>query len=306
MKLIGAALSRTGTMSLMTALEGLGLRCYHMKECLLNTFKGRGDLDRWLKVFTLDPGCEERLELLRQIYRGYDACCDTPSCFVYQELAALFPEAPVLLTRRNAARWRKSFADSVYRAHKILNGPLAPLCVLIFQGLYRLPFLRVFGVMGIIAKDEKMIMGPFFTDDGMLDFESEADAQEIESRFTAWIATVEKSIPEGRLLSIEPPYEDAYRIICTALNLPVPERPYPHVNDSEDLRKAIGIFRVLFYAIPAVSVATVLGTLAAALFSGAALLFIGCAGAFLLLLYGLQALLLAIVRGLGKRDNSPP
>ncbi len=304
MKLIGAALSRTGTMSLMTALEGLGLRCYHMKECLLNTFKGRGDLDRWLKVFTLEPGCEERLELLRQIYSGYDACCDTPSCFVYQELAALFPEAPVLLTRRNAARWRKSFAGTVYRAHKILNGPLAPLCVFVFQMLYRLPFLRVFGVMGIIAKDEKMIMGPFFTDDGMLDFESEADAREIENRFTAWIDRVEESIPQGRLISIEPPYKDAYRIICTALKLPVPEKAYPHVNDSEDLKRAIGLFHVLFYAVPAVSVAALLGTLAAALFSGAALPVLGYAGALLLLLYGLQALLTATIRSLGKRDNT--
>ena len=293
-------------MSLKTALEGLGLRCYHMKECLLNTIKGRGDLDLWLKVFTLEPGCEERLELLRQIYSGYDACCDSPSCFVYQELATLHPDAPVLLTKRNATKWRKSFADSAYRVRKILNGPLAPFCMLVFQILYRLPVLRVFRVLGTIAKDEKMMMGHFFTFDGRLDFESEADAQEIESRFTAWIATVEKSIPEWRLLSIEPPYKDAYRIICTALNLPVPEGSYPHVNDIESLKKEIGIFHALFYAIPAVSVAALLGTLAAALFFGPTLVFLSCAGAVLLLLYGLQVMPLAIVRAYGKRDISRP
>jgi hypothetical protein len=37
MKLIGAALPRTGTMSLYTAFKRLDVRCYHMKELMLNS-----------------------------------------------------------------------------------------------------------------------------------------------------------------------------------------------------------------------------------------------------------------------------
>ena len=54
---------------------------------------------------------------------------------------------------------------------------------------------------------------------------------------SAWIASVEATVPAERLISIGPPYEDAYQVICGALGMPAPERPFPHVNDSEEMKK---------------------------------------------------------------------
>ena len=45
MKIIGTGYSRTGTMSMKSALVKLGYRSYHMEEAVMNFEKG--DLDNW-------------------------------------------------------------------------------------------------------------------------------------------------------------------------------------------------------------------------------------------------------------------
>ena len=88
-KVIGAGLGRTGTLSLKTALEELGFgRCYHMVDVLARwTTPGPGTRPR-----AASPSDWDRL------FDGYQATVDWPGCSFYRELMQKYPEAKVILT----------------------------------------------------------------------------------------------------------------------------------------------------------------------------------------------------------------
>ncbi len=76
-KVIGAGLGRTGTLSLKTALEELGFgRCYHMVDVLARM----DDARTWDAAARGEPADWDRL------FDGYQATVDWPSCSFYREL----------------------------------------------------------------------------------------------------------------------------------------------------------------------------------------------------------------------------
>src|SRR6478735_8486303 len=96
LKVIGAGLGRTGTLSLKLALEHIGFGpCYHMSEMFgamrramplwLAAGHGRADWDA--------------------IFEGYRATTDYPGCTYWRELVAAYPEARVILTTRDPDGW---------------------------------------------------------------------------------------------------------------------------------------------------------------------------------------------------------
>jgi hypothetical protein len=50
------------------------------------------------------------------MFSGYQAGLDSPICFYWQEIRAVFPDAKVMLTKRNADNWYESFKASLYQA----------------------------------------------------------------------------------------------------------------------------------------------------------------------------------------------
>ena len=101
MKVICAGLSKTGTTSLAKALEVLGYNTYHFKEHI--TFHRQ----EWLDSFETD-----RLPNFKDMYHGVDAITDIPPAFWFEEIAAVFPEAKVILTVRDSEEvWLKSWKE---------------------------------------------------------------------------------------------------------------------------------------------------------------------------------------------------
>lgn len=105
LKVIGAGLGRTGTLSLKFALEQLGLGpCYHMMEVFrLN------HASVWNRAFsdeTMDWG---------QVFEGFQSAVDWPSAAFYREHAELWPDAKVILTVRDPESWYKSTQETIFR-----------------------------------------------------------------------------------------------------------------------------------------------------------------------------------------------
>ena len=100
MKVIGAGISRTGTMTMQAALQTLGYHCYHMKEVL----KEPGHLDAWHQFVTGQAPMD-----WHTLFRKFEATTDTPACWYYQDLMEAFPDAKVILTVREPERWYESF-----------------------------------------------------------------------------------------------------------------------------------------------------------------------------------------------------
>ncbi|HEV7386394.1 MAG TPA: sulfotransferase, partial [Phenylobacterium sp.] len=97
LRVIGAGFGRTGTMSLKTALDALGVGpCYHMVE----VFKNPAAPGWWIEA-AQDPKKAD----WTKIFAGYNATVDWPNASYYQELADAYPDAKVILTERDADDW---------------------------------------------------------------------------------------------------------------------------------------------------------------------------------------------------------
>lgn len=107
LSIIGAGWPRTGTTSLRAALEVLGFApTYHMFEVLRNA-EHRA---LWDEAFA---GPQPDWE---QIFAGYVAALDWPCSVFWRELRERYPEARVILTRRDPDEWYESMAATVFRA----------------------------------------------------------------------------------------------------------------------------------------------------------------------------------------------
>src|SRR2546423_1849791 len=104
-RVIGAGYGRTGTASLKRALEILGFGpCHHMEEVVKNPDEvptweaaGRGEAVDWATFL-----------------QGWGSTCDFPSSFYYAQLMEAFPDAKVILTKRDPDAWCDSFAATIY------------------------------------------------------------------------------------------------------------------------------------------------------------------------------------------------
>lgn len=107
LKVIGTGFGRTGTDSMRTALDILGVGpCHHMRALL-------ADEDHKMKwrsrAVTGTPDWNE-------IFDSFGACIDWPSAYYWPELIQAYPDAKVLLTWRTAESWWTSFEKTILRA----------------------------------------------------------------------------------------------------------------------------------------------------------------------------------------------
>jgi hypothetical protein len=104
LKVIGAGLGRTGTMSLKFALEHIGFGpCYHMIEFMSHIPE---HLPRWLEA--IEGGAD-----WDAVFDGYASTVDYPGCTYWRELVAKWPEAKVILSVRDPDSWFESANETV-------------------------------------------------------------------------------------------------------------------------------------------------------------------------------------------------
>jgi len=119
LKIIGAGLGRTGTLSLKLALEHLGFGpCYHMLEIM----SAAGErLPQWLQVVRGAPDWDA-------IFDGFASTVDYPTCTYWREQAEHYPEAKVILSTRDAEGWFDSVNRTIFSPESIgrtSEGPIS-------------------------------------------------------------------------------------------------------------------------------------------------------------------------------------
>ena len=199
MRVVGAGLGRTGTLSLKLALERLlGAPCYHMME----VFTHLDHTSTWTAAYR-----GEDVDW-QPVLGGYAAIVDWPGASLWRELSAANPDALILLsTRRDSATWLKSA-----RATILDNGPDNKM-----EDDPRLP--------GFAPMIREMFgrFEPNWRDDGaaMAAYDRHNDA-------------VRREAPADRLVEWQP--GDGWSPLCSALGIAVPDEDFPHVNTTEDFR----------------------------------------------------------------------
>lgn len=105
---IGAGFGRTGTLSLKSALEELGLGpCYHMVET-----RAHPEHDTmWLALANGEASD------WRPMLSGYASAVDWPTTYFWKDLAAANPQAKIILTLRDPDAWLQKRGSDNLRAH---------------------------------------------------------------------------------------------------------------------------------------------------------------------------------------------
>jgi len=105
LRVVGAGLGRTGTMSLKLGLERLlGAPCYHMAE----VFAHPEHIPLWHAAARGEPVD------WRALFSGYAAAVDWPVGSFWPEVSAAFPEALILLSTRSADSWWQSASQTIF------------------------------------------------------------------------------------------------------------------------------------------------------------------------------------------------
>lgn len=104
LKVIGSGLGRTGTKSLQTALNMLGVGpCHHMVE----VFAHPESVPLWIEAGAGRPNWDA-------IFADYGAMVDYPGAAYWRELAAYYPDAKVLHTVRDPDQWFDSTQATIF------------------------------------------------------------------------------------------------------------------------------------------------------------------------------------------------
>ena len=107
LEIIGAGFPRNGTMSLRAAFDKLGYApSYHMSDVLVLR---PGLSDGHAKVWADYISGKQTIDW-ESFLGDYQSCCDFPTSAFYSELAEAWPDARVILTKRDPDRWYKSYA----------------------------------------------------------------------------------------------------------------------------------------------------------------------------------------------------
>jgi hypothetical protein len=210
MKVIGAGLPRTATLSQKIALEMLGFGpCYHM----VNVLSDLSLADGWANALAGQPNWDK-------VFDGFNSAVDYPSSFFYQELLAAYPDAKVVLSVRDGRSWARSMRSTIWG-------------VLYDEGSVSHHLSRAQGCVDPSMRAFTELMKAVF---GMSALFGPTPEQFSEDALVAGMerhnAAVRAHVPAGRLL--EWSAADGWEPLCEFLERPVPAAPLPHVNDSAD------------------------------------------------------------------------
>ena len=203
LSVVGAGWGRTGTASLKLALEQLGFGpCHHMQEVR----RTPGQLEHWEAAAAGRPMDWEA------VFAGFRSAVDWPSAAFWQELAAFYPDAKVLLSVRPAERWWGSFSDTI---KTLLDDPNEPEVRTIAR-------LRAMARQVIAARSLR----------GAYDGPAAAVAA-----FDRHVAAVRDTVPDDRLLVFD--VAEGWGPLCCFLGVPVPDAPFPRTNSTREFWESV-------------------------------------------------------------------
>lgn len=202
------------------ALNMLGLSCYHS----IYFFSNIRDCEKWnvaqdAKFFKKGtPFTRREWDQLLGSYSAISA--DPPAIAFAEELIEIYPEAKVILVEREIESWFKSFDGAVIRHtwSKSLN---------------------------LVASCDPYLLGPVRDchrrwTQGWMGANNEKEMQDnARQAYKDHYALVRRVTPKERLLEYK--LGSGWEPLCEFLGKPVPDMPFPHVNDQEHMNEHIAM-----------------------------------------------------------------
>jgi hypothetical protein len=142
-----------------------------------------------------------------ELLGGYRATVDWPGCSFWEALRSRWPEARVLLSKRDPDAWYQSVMRTIRPASQHLRGESDESLRSAGEMIERLIWQNTF--------DRRI--------------EDRDHAVAVYERHNA---AVEAAVPPELLLVFEP--GEGWERLCAFLGRPVPDEPFPHANSSEE------------------------------------------------------------------------
>jgi hypothetical protein len=157
-----------------------------------------------------------------EIFDGFEATVDWPGSFFYRELIDFYPEAKVLLSVRDGDAWARSMRDTIW-------------------GLFYDDVLMQHMSSARAKVDPKWhgyieMMKGMWQRSGLLNGEN-TTAEWMGAAMQRYHDEVRATVPPERLLVWTA--ADGWEPLCEFLEVPTPEQPFPHLNDSREFEGRI-------------------------------------------------------------------
>lgn len=205
LQIIGSGFGRTGTKSLKEAIEVLGFGpCHHMYELLDN-------LDQVPDWQALANGETRDWET---VFSGYSSQVDWPGAHYWRQTMAAFPNAKILHSVRPVEKWWVSFDKTI---GKLLER---------YQEMDFPPPIH-----------EILDMNRKFVGDATFDGKFR-DRDAAIAAYEKREADVRAAVPAERLLVFD--VAQGWGPLCDFLQVPIPDRPFPHHNLRGDFWEVLG------------------------------------------------------------------
>ncbi|KAH7317146.1 P-loop containing nucleoside triphosphate hydrolase protein [Stachybotrys elegans] len=211
MQVLCLGFNRTGTSTMSAAIEKLGIPCWH-SFCLLST--NFQDNEMWQDAIDrkfFGKGTPFGRAEFDQLLHGFGAVSsDTPAIAFSEELIAAYPEAKVVLVERDIDSWYKSYMSA------IIGNMFHPVVSVVYH-LDR-------WYLHVVGKVQRS------TAEGWMGIRGKKDAERLaKQRYREHYAKVRSVTPKERLLEYK--LADGWEPLCEFLGKPVPETPFPHLNE---------------------------------------------------------------------------
>ncbi len=207
MRVIGAGLPRTGTLTQKLALEQLGVGpCYHW----VNVLADLDQVELWNRGLDGNGPWDE-------VFAGFNSTVDWPGGYFYRELMDVYPEAKVLLSVRKPESWERSFRQTIVA---LRHGESLMRLLSSARGEIDPQWRRYLELV------DRMFWGPQGT------FAAGwAEPQQLIDQMVRHNEEVKRTVPPERLLVWE--VTEGWGPLCEFLEVEVPAEPLPHENDRE-------------------------------------------------------------------------
>ena len=219
------------------AFEILGIPTWHW----ISQAENPPDLLMW--VDTLRTRWEHESSRERPIDRTtldnllgkWAAVTDTPTAFISEDLIQAYPEAKVVLHERDIDRWYESYCNTVIASN---NSPFIPFATMIDRNFIG----QMAQQTDLIAKYYFGVTTPRTRMFGLVNNSEffEQWRRNAKAVYRAHYERVKRATPPEKLLLFK--LEQGWEPLCEFLGKPVPDVPFPRVNETAALQELVNAY----------------------------------------------------------------
>lgn len=221
-RVLALGLPRCATSSLQAAFEELDLYpCMHMSETMPYVARLQlvAEAINLMTRENFDKERAKRHKILHQLFDGWAASSDFPGMYFVEDLMDMYPDAKIVLNKRESS---KTWNASIHRTIKAMDSATFRWATCMWPANYELS-----RVMDSVRNANPNLYG--------------LDDFWVEATFDAHTERVMRAAKERGREVVEWKPSMGWEPICRVAGKPVPDKPFPKLNDEATIKILIRV-----------------------------------------------------------------